>query len=73
MNVQRQILINIHHPSPQKPAGTRDAEITRDPNLTKRDENLVPIQVSLKDIWEAFMEKISSFIFSIRGFPFVPI
>ncbi len=36
----------------------------RDPNSNKRDENLVPVQVSLKDIWEALMEKISSFIFA---------
>jgi hypothetical protein len=45
----------------------------RDPNLNKRDENIVPVQVSLKDIWEALMKKLNSFIFFIRGFPFVPI
>ncbi len=29
----------------------------RDPNLNKRDEDFVPVQVSLKDIWEALMKK----------------
>ena len=45
----------------------------RDQNLKKREENLVSVQVSLKYIWQALMEKLSSFIFSIRGFPYVPI
>jgi hypothetical protein len=32
----------------------------------------VPVRVSLKYIWDAFIEKISSFIFSIRGLPYGP-
>jgi hypothetical protein len=44
-----------------------------EPKITKRDEDPEPVKGSLKDLWEALVEKISLFIFSIRGFPFVPI
>ena len=57
----------IHHPLRASHRGHRD------PKITKRDEDPEPVQGSLKDLWEALVEKISLFIFSIRGFPYVPI
>jgi hypothetical protein len=62
-----EILKNIHRPSRLERYSSRSRRRSkaamatgrdhRDLNLTKRDENLVFCQVSLKDIWEALMEK----------------
>jgi hypothetical protein len=45
---------------PEAPFGSSSwprADPKGDPSLTKNDENLVGVQVSLKNIWEAFTEK----------------
>jgi hypothetical protein len=60
-------------PVPAETCGDSRHRGHRVPNPNKRAKRILPVQVSLKYIWEALMEKISSFIFSIRGFPYVPI